>query len=77
MSEPYCEAEFLKICMLKAADIICPNKWQAVSNISLTRNSVADTILDLTGDLKLCKLGHLLHIQLQLIGAITDFFLKW
>lgn len=31
---------FVKTCMLKATEIACPNKWQAFSNINLTRNSI-------------------------------------
>lgn len=42
----------MKTCMLKAAEIVCPDKRQAFANISLTRNSVADRISDLAGDLE-------------------------
>lgn len=41
----------MKTCMLKAAEIVCPDKRQSFANISLTRNSVADRISDLAGDL--------------------------
>ena len=37
--------------MLKAAETVCPEKRQAFVNISLTRNTVADRISDLAGDL--------------------------
>ena len=50
-SKPYCEGEFVKTCMLKAAEIVCPEKRQAFANISLTRNTVTDRIADLAADL--------------------------
>lgn len=50
-SEPYSEGEFVKTCMLKAAEIVCPEKRQAFANISLTRNTVTDRIADLSADL--------------------------
>uniref|UniRef100_A0A674D230 HAT C-terminal dimerisation domain-containing protein n=1 Tax=Salmo trutta TaxID=8032 RepID=A0A674D230_SALTR len=37
--------------MMKAAEIVCPEKRQAFANISLTRNTVADRISDLSVDL--------------------------
>ncbi|XP_028456300.1 scavenger receptor cysteine-rich type 1 protein M130-like [Perca flavescens] len=36
---------------MKAAEIVCPEKCQAFANISLTRNTVADRISDLSVDL--------------------------
>lgn len=50
-SKPYCEGEFVKNCMLKAAEIVCPERRQAFANISLTRNTVADRISELSVDL--------------------------
>ncbi|XP_077957581.1 general transcription factor II-I repeat domain-containing protein 2-like [Gasterosteus aculeatus] len=41
----------MKTCMLKAAEIVCPEKRQAFANISLTRNTVTDRIGDLSADL--------------------------
>ena len=37
--------------MLKAAELVCPEKRQAFANISLTRNTIADRISDLSADL--------------------------
>ncbi|XP_047440827.1 general transcription factor II-I repeat domain-containing protein 2A-like [Mugil cephalus] len=37
--------------MLKAVEIVCPENLQAFANISLTRNTVADKIYDLSADL--------------------------
>ena len=39
-SKPYSEGEFVKTCILKAAEIVCPEKRQTFANISLTRNTV-------------------------------------
>ncbi|XP_037789324.1 general transcription factor II-I repeat domain-containing protein 2-like [Penaeus monodon] len=50
-SKPFSEDEFVKTCMLKAAQTVCPDKRQAFENISLTRNTVADRISDLAEDL--------------------------
>ncbi|XP_037794130.1 general transcription factor II-I repeat domain-containing protein 2-like [Penaeus monodon] len=50
-SKPFSEGEFVRTCMLKAAETVCPEKRQAFANISLTRNTVADRISDLAEDL--------------------------
>lgn len=50
-SKPYCEGEFVKSCMLKAAEIVCPEKRQTFANISLSRNCVAERISELATDL--------------------------
>jgi len=50
-SKPYCEGEFVKTCILKAAEIVCPEKRQVFANISLTRNTVAERISDLSANL--------------------------
>ncbi|KAL4006188.1 mitochondrial carrier [Sarotherodon galilaeus] len=49
--KPFSEGEFVKTCMMKASEIVCPEKRQAFANISLTRNTVADRISDLSADL--------------------------
>ena len=41
----------MKTCILKAPEIVCPDKRQTFANISLTRNTVADRISDLAADL--------------------------
>ncbi|KAL3989177.1 hypothetical protein ACER0C_013495 [Sarotherodon galilaeus] len=50
-SKPFSEGEFVKTCMMTASEIVCPEKRQACANISLTRNTVADRISDLSADL--------------------------
>ena len=43
--------EFVKTCILKAAEIVCPEKRQVFANISLTRNTVAESISGLSANL--------------------------
>ncbi|KAI7800955.1 putative general transcription factor II-I repeat domain-containing protein 2-like [Triplophysa rosa] len=50
-SKPFSEGEFVKKCMVKAAELVCPEKKQAFASISLSRNTVAERIEDLAGDL--------------------------
>ena len=44
LSEPYCEGEFVKTCMLKEVEILRPGKRHAFANISTTRNSVENRV---------------------------------
>lgn len=50
-SKPFSEGEFIKTCMVKAAEIVCPEKQQAFVNISLTRNTIAERISDISVNL--------------------------
>ena len=50
-SKPYSDGELVKTCMLKAAEVVCPEKRPAFANISLSRNTVADRVADLSSDL--------------------------
>lgn len=50
-SKPYSEGEFVKNCMLKAAELVCPEKRQAFANISLSRNTIAERIDELSENL--------------------------
>lgn len=50
-SKLYCEGKLMKTCILKPAEIVCPEKQQTFANISLMRNSVADKISDVSADL--------------------------
>lgn len=45
------EGEFVKTCMLKAAETAFPDKRQVFANISMKRSTVADRILYLSMDL--------------------------
>lgn len=50
-SKTFSQGEFVKTCMLKAAELVCPEKRQALANISLSRNTVAEIIEELAQDL--------------------------
>lgn len=50
-SKPFSEVEFTKKYMVKAAELVCPEKKQAFASISLSRNTVAERIEDLARDL--------------------------
>ena len=41
-SKPFSEGEFLKECMIAAADIICPKMKNAFTNLSLSRRTVTE-----------------------------------
>lgn len=43
-SKPFSEGEFVKTCFIKATETVCPEKRQALANISVTRNTVAHKI---------------------------------
>ena len=61
-TRPFTEGEFIKNCMLKACDAVCPDKRQLFSNVSLSRNTVAERIDQLSTNLKE-----------QLVGKGKDF----
>lgn len=50
-SKPFSDGEFVKTCLLKAAEVVCPDKRQAFANISLSRNTVAERATELSGDI--------------------------
>lgn len=51
-SKPFSKGAFVKTCMLKAAELVCPDKRQALANISLSRPTVMESVEELSGDLK-------------------------
>ncbi|XP_060786987.1 general transcription factor II-I repeat domain-containing protein 2-like [Neoarius graeffei] len=51
-ARPFTEGKFLKHCMIKVCDVLCPDKKQAFSNISLSKNTLADRICELATDLQ-------------------------
>ena len=64
----------MRMWILKAADILCPENRQAFANISLTTNTVADRMSDLSADLNSqlkCKLKSLIAF-LVAIDESTD-----
>jgi hypothetical protein len=46
-SKPFTEGSFIKDCVIKMAEIVCPDKIQTFKNISLSRNTVAERISDI------------------------------
>ena len=48
--KPFTEGEFVKKCMLQAAHIVCPEKKSQFNNVSLSANTVAEHISDLSSD---------------------------
>ena len=51
-TRPFTEGEFVKQCMIKVCNVMCPDKKQAFSHISLSRNTVADPVCELTTNLQ-------------------------
>ncbi len=49
--EPFTEGQFIKNCMLKVADILCPEKKNMFNNLSLSANTVAERITELSSDI--------------------------
>jgi len=61
-SKPFTEGAFVKECMLKTTEIICPEKKKLFEGISLSANTVAARITELADD-----------TQKQLINFAKDF----
>lgn len=49
--KPFAEGDFVKDCLLKAAEIVCPDKKQYFANVSLSRNTVAQRVTEMADDL--------------------------
>ena len=45
-ARPFTEGEFVKNCMIKVCDSVCPDKRQEFLNVSLRRNTVADCVCE-------------------------------
>jgi hypothetical protein len=54
-SQPFMDGEYVKECIMKATEILCPEKQQLFKNISLSANMVAQRVNDLAGDIQ-CQL---------------------
>ena len=61
-SRPFTEGDFLKQCMVKVCDTVCPEKRQLFLNVSLSRNTVAERVQELST-----------NIKQQLVGKGKDF----
>ncbi len=49
--KPFTEGQFIKDCMLKVTDILCPEKKIMFNNLSLSANTVAERITELSSDI--------------------------
>ncbi|KAF7247962.1 Cartilage-associated protein [Varanus komodoensis] len=63
--KPFTEGEFIKDCMMKMVEKICPEKKQVFANVCLARNTVVRRIENVSSDIK----G-----QLEAKGVKFDFF---
>lgn len=50
-SKCFSESEFVKECLVKTAEVVCPDKVQIFKNISLSRNTVAERVDDIATNL--------------------------
>ncbi|XP_069993522.1 general transcription factor II-I repeat domain-containing protein 2-like [Penaeus vannamei] len=51
-ARPFTEGEFIQNCMLEVRDAVCPDKRQLFSNVSLSRNTVAECVDQLSTNIK-------------------------
>lgn len=51
-SKPFADGEFIKQCLIKVAEVMCPEKLQDFNNVSLSRNTTVRRIEDLATNLK-------------------------
>lgn len=51
-SKPFTEGEFIRECIIKAVEAICPEQLKKFKTISLSRNTVASRIDDIAGNLR-------------------------
>uniref|UniRef100_A0AAY4BEV8 SPIN-DOC-like zinc-finger domain-containing protein n=1 Tax=Denticeps clupeoides TaxID=299321 RepID=A0AAY4BEV8_9TELE len=51
-ARPFTEGDFIKNRMLKVCDEVCPDKRQLFSNVSLSRNTIAERVDELSINLK-------------------------
>lgn len=50
-SKPFNKGDFIKECLIKVAEIVCPGNVKAFQVITLSQNTVAERITDLAGNL--------------------------
>ncbi|UYV79300.1 hypothetical protein LAZ67_17002006 [Cordylochernes scorpioides] len=50
-SKPFTEGDFIKECLIKAAEIVCPGSVKTFQAISLSRNTVVERVTDMARNL--------------------------
>ncbi|KAJ3605365.1 hypothetical protein NHX12_027412 [Muraenolepis orangiensis] len=72
--KPFKDGEFIKKCMLQAASIVCPVNEGQLSNISLSANTVAECVSDLSGNIyhQLREKAKHFHAYSVALGESTD-----
>ena len=61
-SRPFTEGLFVKECLVKESDILCPGKTKLFEGISLSPNTVASRVADLAA-----------NVEEQLVATAKDF----
>ena len=51
--KPFSDGDFIKQCLIKVTEVMCPEKVQDFNNVSLSRNTVVRRMEDLSANLKL------------------------
>ena len=49
--KPFFEEEFVKNCMLKVAEIVCPDEQRAFQNVSLSRMTITRRVEEIGSDI--------------------------
>ena len=65
LCKPFNEGEFIKDCVMKMVEKICPENKQEFANVCMARNTVVRRIEDVSSDIKK---------QLEAKGVEFDFF---
>ncbi|XP_069584553.1 general transcription factor II-I repeat domain-containing protein 2B-like [Ranitomeya imitator] len=68
-SKPFSDGEFVKECLVDSVAIICPEKKEAFSHVSLSRRTVTRRVEDIAGNLELQlknKVDHFIFFSLAL-----------
>ena len=51
-SMPFSKGEFLKSCIMKVCDVLCPDKRQTFGNLRMSKNTIADRGCKMATDLR-------------------------
>ncbi|XP_016327429.1 LOW QUALITY PROTEIN: general transcription factor II-I repeat domain-containing protein 2-like [Sinocyclocheilus anshuiensis] len=72
--KPFTEGRFINYCMQKVADILCPEKKNLFNNLSLSANTVAERISELSSDIydQLCSKSKVFTASSVALDESTD-----